>query len=75
MPASAVVLCGRCKVPVSFSTSREPETTVRCPICGESDTLQNAAREAGQHSAYKILSYMLNRPANKPELFFRFTEE
>ena len=73
MPAT--VLCGRCKVPVSLSTSREPETTVRCLICGESDTLQNAAREAGQHSAYKVLSHILRRPNDKRELYFRFTEE
>ncbi len=70
-----LILCGRCRVAVEVSTASGCETSVRCPQCGESDTLEDARREAAQHTAHELLSTMLRnlRPGG-PELYFRFVE-
>ncbi len=64
-------LCGRCKVDVVLS-----DDMVRCPRCGQTDTLDDACREAAQHTAHKILSAVLrdSRTNDRPELYFRFVE-
>ena len=70
------LLCGRCKVPVDVSAASGREETVCCRICGRSDTLEYARREAAQHTAHKLLSRMLSglRAKDQPELYFRFVE-
>ena len=45
----AQVLCGNDKVPLERVANSEPERW-RCPICGDSDTRENALREAMQHA-------------------------
>jgi hypothetical protein len=67
------ILCGRCKVPIGVSDSSSWEPTVTCPICGQSGTLEEARREAGQHAAHRLLSRMLD-VLDRPELSFRFIE-
>ena len=72
---STVILCGRCRVAVTSSTAGLA-IFVFCPVCGESDTLENARREAGQHTAHQLLQLMLRAPIKKgPMLHFRFVEE
>ena len=46
-----LILCGRCRVAVEVSTASGRETKVRCPQCGESDTLEDARREPPTHRA------------------------
>jgi hypothetical protein len=71
-----LIMCGRCRVAVEVSASSACETRVCCPSCGESDTLEEARREAGQHTAHRLLSVMLRglRTDDRPELYFRFVE-
>jgi len=76
------LLCGRCLVRLDVSADADDETTVHCPRCGESDTLRNATREAGQHFAHTFLSSMLmgavsalSLPATRQApLHYRFVE-
>ena len=70
---SQPILCGRCRIPVERSTETTRLTTVCCPNCGQTDTLEDARREAAQHTAHKLLSAML-RTNDQPELYFRFVE-
>jgi hypothetical protein len=67
------ILCGRCRTVVQFETVSGIETIVRCPVCGESDTLEAARREASQHMAYAFLQRML-RPikTDEPQVRYRF---
>ncbi len=71
-----LILCGRCRLPVEFSAASGRDTTVCCPTCGQSDTLEEARREAAQHTAHRLLSSMLSglRAKDQPELYFRFVE-
>jgi hypothetical protein len=71
-----LILCGCCKAPVVVSVSCGREPKVCCPVCGQSDTLENARREAAQHTAHRLLSSMLSglRTKDQPELSFRFVE-
>jgi hypothetical protein len=72
---SIVLLCGRCGVAVT-SSIEGPTIFVCCPVCGESDTLENARREAGRHTAHQLLQLMLRAHLGKgPALHFRFVEE
>ena len=82
MPVEAAkrLLCGRCRVRLDISAYGLDGPMVRCPTCGESDTVENALREAGQHVAHTLLSSMLrgavsgsSMPARAP-LHFRFIE-
>jgi uncharacterized Zn finger protein (UPF0148 family) len=68
------VLCGKCLTPVDVHPSGG-EATVRCPICGENETLQVAQREARQHTAYRLIQRALTGLTEpKPDLSFRFIE-
>ena len=71
-----LILCGRCRIAVEVSPASGGETKVCCPICGQTDTLDDARREAAQHTAHKLLSGMLRdvRTNDQPELYFRFVE-
>ena len=71
------ILCGRCRAAVvRCEAVSEVETIVRCPVCGESDTLEAARREASRHTAYAFLQRAL-RPikAGAPEVSYRFHAE
>ena len=68
------ILCGRCGVPVEASGSFGREPVVRCPVCGQTDTLDGARREACQHTAHALLSRILGRPTDKPQSSYRFVE-
>jgi hypothetical protein len=70
------ILCGRCRVPVEISAPSGWETKVHCPTCGQSETLEEARREASKHTAHVLLSNMLRglRTNDRPELFFHFVE-
>ena len=65
------ILCGRCRTLVEVLSGTE--TIVRCPSCGENDTLEAARREASRHTAYAFLQRAL-RPikAGAPEVRYRF---
>ena len=70
------IVCGRCRKPVQFETVRGIETIVRCPICGESDTLDAARREASEHTAHVFLQRALGPiKAGAPEVRYRFHAE
>jgi len=70
------ILCGRCNAPVRFETVRAVGEIVRCPICGESDTVEAARREASEHTAYVFLQRALSSlKANAPQVRYRFHAE
>ncbi|RBP17241.1 hypothetical protein DFR50_103126 [Roseiarcus fermentans] len=70
------ILCGRCRTVVHLETPSVAETIVRCPVCGESDTLEAARREASQHTAYAFLQHALwPIKAGAPEVRYRFHAE
>ena len=79
MDGDKSLLCGRCHVGLEVSANAYDDRIVRCPMCGETDTLSNALREAGQHVAHKLLSGMLRGAfsglaTKQPALHFRFVE-
>ena len=81
MEAAKRLLCGRCRVRLEILAHGLDGPMVRCPTCGESDTVKNALREAGQHVAHTVLSSMLRgaasglgTPATRGPLHFRFIE-
>jgi hypothetical protein len=83
MGENRFLLCGRCNVRLNVSADAHGDPIVCCPACGERDTLENAMREAGQHSAHKLLSRMLRGAISelsapdaeqRPPLHFRFVE-
>jgi uncharacterized paraquat-inducible protein A len=69
------ILCGRCGIAVQVTASSRGEERVSCPRCGETDTLDDARREASRHTAHRVLSAMLSgMGTDRPELAFRFVE-
>jgi hypothetical protein len=75
IPAEAEdrILCGRCKTPVEIEAVRPIEEIVRCPVCGETDSIEAARREASQHTAYRLLRRALGPlNAGAPEVRYRF---
>ena len=68
------ILRGKCRTLVDVHRSGG-EAIVRCPICGESDTLREAQREARQYTAHRLIQRALTGLTEpKPELTFRFIE-
>ena len=65
------IFCGRCNVPIDVLSSSNPDPIIRCPVCGESESLEEARTEAGRHSAHMLLSHMLDLK-ERSRLFFRF---
>jgi hypothetical protein len=49
LPESCPLICARCHVRLKGSGDPNDNATVFCPECGESDTLENAIREATEH--------------------------
>jgi hypothetical protein len=84
MGENRTLLCGRCNVRLDVPADAGDDSIVSCPACGESDTLKNALREAGEHFAHKLLSRMLRGADSessapgaepRPALYFRFVED
>lgn len=55
MGETMTVLCGRCHVAVEQRVNPDGQVMVVCPTCGQSDTLENAAREAGEYLTDKLM--------------------
>jgi RNA polymerase subunit RPABC4/transcription elongation factor Spt4 len=51
MSGYSPLLCGKCRAPVKLAIDASWRATVACPSCGESDTFDNAANEAGAYLA------------------------
>jgi hypothetical protein len=49
MSGYSPILCGRCRAPVKLTIDASWLATVACPSCGETDTFDNAAIEAGAY--------------------------
>ena len=58
------VRCARCDVPLKLSTDRNSELMVSCPVCGESDTLDDALKESGEYFAHKFIRVALRGAAS-----------
>lgn len=43
------VICAKCKVPIEAVSKPDAKTVFSCPVCGVSDTRENAMREAAEH--------------------------
>jgi uncharacterized Zn finger protein (UPF0148 family) len=43
------VICAKCKVPIEGVSNPEGNIVMSCPVCGTSDTRENAIREATEH--------------------------
>lgn len=48
------ILCGRCNVEIQQRTDPDGQDRAFCPTCGQSDTVDNAIREAGDYLANKL---------------------
>ncbi|HUZ34039.1 MAG TPA: hypothetical protein VMV19_18315 [Xanthobacteraceae bacterium] len=48
------VLCGACNIEVEQRTDPNGQVMAVCPRCGNSDTLENAIREATEYFADKL---------------------
>jgi hypothetical protein len=69
------ILCGKCRVPVvGFHIGYQ--SMVRCPKCDETDTLNDARREAGEHTPHQLIQKALTQLTGlRQSLTFRFIED
>ncbi len=67
------LLCGACKVPVEGRTDANGHQTVPCPTCGETDTLENATREADEREADKLVGGMFDNFKSSQSGFLKVT--
>jgi hypothetical protein len=51
-------LCSKCKVSVHVGVDASSRIVVCCPVCGESDTLENALLQARQHFLQSSLGHL-----------------
>ncbi|WP_395714972.1 hypothetical protein [Reyranella sp.] len=51
MPASRVVKCAKCKVPLVGPDDARPDSLISCPSCGAGDTRENVEREVAEYMA------------------------
>jgi hypothetical protein len=56
MSETKTVLCGICHVPVEKRINPDGQMMVVCPTCWQSDTTENAVREAGENLVHKLIS-------------------
>jgi len=49
MSGYSPVFCGKCCGPVKLTIDASWLATVGCPSCGETDTFDNATKEAGEY--------------------------
>jgi hypothetical protein len=61
MNGIADIKCAKCKVPIQVASDPKPDTIVSCPVCGISDTFENAGREAADYKHEKTME-ALNSP-------------
>lgn len=73
------ILCGSCHVAVEKGVDPNSQMMAVCPCCGQSDTLENAAREAPEYFTDKAVREsfaMLDNPGitvtHSPERNYRF---
>jgi hypothetical protein len=52
MSETRPILCGFCHVGIEGRTDSHGNEEAFCPRCGQSDTLENAMREAGESAAH-----------------------
>jgi hypothetical protein len=52
MSETRPILCGHCHVGIEGRADAHGNEEAFCPRCGQSDTLENAIREAGESAAY-----------------------
>jgi hypothetical protein len=58
-PESRALMCARCRVGLKCCGDSDSDAVVTCPICGESDTLENAIRESTEHFVDEQVHQML----------------
>ncbi len=51
MPASHVVKCAKCKVPLEGPDDARADSLIACPSCGMGDTRENVEREVAEYMA------------------------
>ncbi len=54
MSETKTLLCGHCRVPIEGRTYDDGHQEAVCPVCGQTDTIENAVREAGEYAAYEL---------------------
>jgi predicted RNA-binding Zn-ribbon protein involved in translation (DUF1610 family) len=67
------VLCGHCHINVEERTEADGQVMAVCPQCGNTDTLDNAIREATEYFAEKTVGEMLSPLANSSNDFVKVT--
>jgi hypothetical protein len=79
MSEAMTILCGRCHINVEPRVNPDGHTLLVCPKCGESDTAENAVREAGEYLIDKATRESLPGPdtpditvTSPPERTYRF---
>ena len=60
------VLCGNCRVNVEERAEPDGQVMAVCPSCGQTDTLDNAIREATEYFTDKLTREMLKPLDNMP---------
>ncbi len=68
MPDSSPLYCGRCLVAVTLMIDASWVSTVRCPSCAETDSLENAFRESDAYLCAYI-SGDLTRETDPPRRY------
>jgi hypothetical protein len=48
------IFCGHCRVEIEGRTDAYGNQEAVCPVCGQTDTIENAVREAGECAAYEL---------------------
>ncbi len=73
------VLCGKCGAPVELAIDASWLATVACPLCGQTDTFDNAANEANAYladrRAREIASQIGAALPDTPPRGFRFIRD
>lgn len=78
MSAYSPLLCGTCRAPVKLTIDASWLATVACPSCGQTDTFDNAATEAGAYLTdcrrREIATRLGTAPPDAPQRF-RFVRD
>jgi hypothetical protein len=54
MSETKTLLCGHCRVEIEGRTYDDGHQEAVCPVCGQTDTIENAIREAGEYAAHEL---------------------
>ena len=55
MDETTTILCGSCHIAVEQRVNPDGQGMAICPTCGQSDTRENALREAGEYLVDKTM--------------------